>query len=131
MSRWRKQVQRRRSRGDGGWLSLELVGTSFFLFLVAMMVAQVAAATYTIAQANGAARAAARAATLTGGAGADAAARGAVSESLRDGLVATGGSTGDGERWSVTLQVPHVLPRLPAWTVTRSASMPATETVGG
>ncbi|KQX65965.1 hypothetical protein [Angustibacter sp. Root456] len=118
-------------RTDGGWLSLELVGTSFFLFLAALMVTQVAAATYTIAQANGAARAAARAATLTGGAGADAAARGAVSESLRDGLVATGGSTGDGQRWSVTLRVPHVLPRLPEWSVTRSASMPATETVGG
>ncbi len=60
----RRLLPRRGRRRDGGWLSLELVGMSFFLFLAALMVAQVAAATYTIAQANGAARAAARAATL-------------------------------------------------------------------
>lgn len=121
----------RRPRGEGGWLSLEFVGMSFFVFLILMVLVQVTAATYTIAQANGAARAAARAATLHHGAGGDAAARDAVSASLRDGLVATGSSTGDGQQWSVTLRVPKVLPRMPDWTVTREASMPATEPLGG
>lgn len=104
---------------------------SFFILLVLMVLIQVAAATYTIAQANGAARAAARAATLNAGAGGDAAARDAVSGSLRDGLTATGASTGDGQTWKVTLRVPKVLPGWPDWTVTREASMPATEPLGG
>ncbi len=122
---------RRRVRGEGGWLSLEFVGMSFFLFLTLMALVQVAAATFTIAQANGAARAAARAATLNHGAGGRAAAADAVSAALRDGLQAVGGSTGDGQHWSVTLRVPKVLPRLPDWTVTREATMPATEAQGG
>jgi hypothetical protein len=102
---------------------------SFFLFLTLMIVVQVAAATYTMAQANGAARAAARAATLHQGA--TQAARAAVSDSLREDLVAAGGATGDGQHWTVTLRVPKVLPRMPDWTVTREASMPATEPLGG
>jgi hypothetical protein len=124
-------MRRLRRRGDGGWLSLEFVGMSFFLFLVLMMAIQVCAATYTLAQANGAARAAAREATLTGGLGGQAAANNAVSDSLRPVVSAVGGSTGDGQRWSVTLRVPKVLPRMPDWTITRSASMPSTEPMGG
>jgi len=120
----------RRSR-DRGWLSLEFVGMSFLLFLVLMLVIQVAAATFTLAQANGAARSAAREASLSRGAGGASAARAAVSSSLRDGMVATGGSTGDGQSWQVTLRVPKVLPRMPDWTITRSAAMPSTEPLGG
>jgi hypothetical protein len=124
------RLRRARADRDGGWLSLEFVGMSFFLFLVLMLVIQVAAATYTMAQANGAAHAAARAATLQHGAGGDAAATAAVSPSLRPGLLATGGSSGDGQTWQVTLRVPKVLPRMPDWTITRSASMPSTEPLG-
>jgi hypothetical protein len=114
-------------RRDGGWISLEFVGMSFFLFLMLMLAIQVAAATWTLAQADGAARAAARQATLSRGFGGQSAASAAVNPSLRSGLIATGSSTGDGQTWRVTLRVPKVLPRMPDWTITRSASMPSTE----
>lgn len=120
-----------RRRGDGGWLSLEFVGMTFFIALTLLVVIQVAAATFTMAQANGAARAAARHATLNRGTGAEAAANAAVSPSLRPVVRAVGGASGGGQTWQVTLRVPQILPRLPDWTVTRSASMPSTEPLGG
>lgn len=99
------------------------------MFLAALMlVLQGAAFSFTIAQANGAARAAARASSL-GQSGVQAA-RDAVNPSLRP-LVATGAPSTYVHRWQVTLTVPRVVPMMPLWTVTRSASMPATEPIGG
>jgi hypothetical protein len=121
-------MTRRRPTGDGGWLSLEFVGLSFLFIFTLVLALQVASATYTMAQANGAARAAARAATLSGsGAGA---ADAAVNPSLRP-VRAQGGRDGSGQTWTVTLRVPQVVPLMPRWTVTRSASMPSTEPLGG
>jgi hypothetical protein len=114
---------------DGGWLSLEFVGMSFLFLFSLMLALQVASATYTMAQANGAARAAARAATLRGSG--QSAANEAVNPSLRPVQVSGGSSGGQGQTWSVTLRVPQVVPLMPRWTVTRSASMPNTEVTGG
>lgn len=101
----------------------------FGLFLVTLLfVLQGAAFSYTIAQANGAARAAARASSL-GQSGVQAA-RDAVNPSLRP-VVASGSPSSYVHRWKVTLQVPQVVPMMPSWSVTRSAAMPATEPFGG
>ncbi len=117
----------RRSR-DGGWLSIEFVGMSFLFLFTLMLALQVVAYTYSIAQVNGAARAAARAATL--GQSAEAAASGAVSPSLRPVTTSVPGAAG-GQKWAVTVSVPRVIPAMPQWTITRTASMPSTEPVGG
>ncbi|GAB3676902.1 TadE/TadG family type IV pilus assembly protein [Angustibacter aerolatus] len=115
---------RRRARRDDGWMSLELVGMAFLLLLMVLFVIQVAAVTYTMAQANGAARAAARASTL--GQSGQSAARNAVSSSLHP--VATGARG----HWTVRLTVPRVVPRMPTMTIVRSATMPQTEPgIGG
>lgn len=118
----------RRLRGERGWISIEFVGM-FALFLVTLLfVLQGAAFSYTIAQANGAARAAARASSL-GESGVQAA-RNAVNPSLRP-VVASGGPSAYVHRWQVTLRVPQVVPMMPSWSVTRTAAMPATEPFGG
>jgi hypothetical protein len=116
-------------RSEDGWLSLEFVGMSFLFLFSLMLALQVASATYTLAQANGAARAAARAATLRGSG--QSAANAAVNPSLRPVRVSGGSAGGQGQTWSVTLRVPRVVPLMPSWTVTRSASMPSTEVNGG
>ncbi len=117
-----------RTGRDGGWLSIEFVGMAFLLLLALMLALQVVSYTYSLSQVNGAARAAARAATL--GRSAEAAARDAVSPSLHP-VTTADPSDPDGQTWSVTVSVPLVIPRMPQWTITRTATMPSTEPYGG
>ncbi|GAB3591173.1 hypothetical protein GCM10027446_08220 [Angustibacter peucedani] len=123
-----RQLRRVRQSGDGGWLSIEFVGMSFLFVFTVMLALQVVCFTYSIAQVNGAARAAARAATL--GQSASAAAEDAVSPSLHPVTTAVPGAP-NGQKWAVTVSVPKVIPRMPQWTITRTASMPSTEPFGG
>ena len=110
----------RRLRNDRGVSMLEFAGYLPILLIVGMAAIQLGLIGYGINQAGTAARAAARVASQ-GGDG-TAAGQAAVSGWLNPNISAPEGA--DLTTATVTLQVPAVIPLLPAVTVERNATMP-------
>jgi hypothetical protein len=118
MRRWREQ------RGQA---SVELMGMLWWLFLVALVVWQIMLAAWAADQAGNAARTASRAA----GRGGDGKKAGemALTAGLRPGSRVTGG----GETWTVTVDIPIIIPGLHVDggpVATRTASLPSTSGIG-
>jgi pilus assembly protein CpaE len=102
--------QEEQARGEEGSASIELVGVLPFLLLAILVAAQLAIAGQALWSAAVAARAGARADLV--GAGPRAAAREALPPALR-----AGSRVGGGGSVSVEVQVPRLLPVVPAFRV--------------
>ena len=112
---------RRLIREERGQASTELMGMVWWLFLVALLVWQLLLAAWAIDQAANAARTASRVEARDGNA--DKAAHWAVSNGLRKGMKVTI----DGDKATVSIRVPIVLPGLgdDRLRIERSATLPS------
>ena len=97
-------------RREGGTASVEMVAVVPFLLLAILVAAQIGLAGQALWSAGVAARAGARAALVGGDA--EAAARRALPDSLRDGA-----EVHDGNSVSVRVAIPRLLPGMPRLTV--------------
>lgn len=105
-------------RGEGGTASVEMVAVAPFLLLAILVAAQIGLAGQALWSAGVAARAGARAALVGGDA--EAAARRALPDSMRDGA-----EVRDGDAVSVRVVIPRLLPAMPELRVgARSALEP-------
>jgi len=109
-------------RDERGQASAELMGMLWWMFLCALVIWQVMLAAWATDQAGNAARTASRVAGR-GGDG-DKAAKYALSGGLRPHMKAEHA----GERWTVTVRIPILIPGLGAdpLTAKRSATLPST-----
>jgi hypothetical protein len=113
---------RRRLGEEHGQASAELMGMVFWLLLASLFVWQLMLGAWTLTQAANAARTASRVAARPDG-DPEKAARNALSKPLRDGFH---DFKLDGERATVHLRVPIIVPGLDAGIpVTRSATLPS------
>jgi hypothetical protein len=103
-------------RRENGTASVEMVAVAPFLLLAILVAAQIGLAGQALWSAAVAARAGARAALVGGDA--DAAARRALPESMRDGA-----EVSDGDTVSVRVIIPRLLPALPKLTVGAKAAL--------
>jgi hypothetical protein len=112
---------RRLIREERGQASTELMGMVWWLFLVALLVWQLLLAAWAVDQAANAARTASRVEARDGNA--DKAAHWAVSNGMRKGMKVTI----DGDKATVSIRVPIVLPGLgdDRLRIERSATLPS------
>ena len=112
---------RRLIREERGQASTELMGMVWWLFLVALLIWQLLLAAWAVDQAANAARTASRVEARDGNA--DKAAHWAVSNGLRKGMKVTI----DGDKATVSIRVPIVLPGLgdDRLRIERSATLPS------
>lgn len=103
---------------EDGTASVELIGALPFLLLAILVAAQLGLAGYALWSAGIAARAGARAALVGGDA--EAAARAALPEALRDGA-----KVSDEDSVSVRVAVPALVPAMPRLTVAANAALEA------
>jgi hypothetical protein len=112
---------RRLIREERGQASTELMGMVWWLFLVALLIWQLLLSAWAVDQAANAARTASRVEARDGNA--DKAAHWAVSNGLRKGMKVTI----DGDKATVSIRVPIVLPGLgdDRLRIERSATLPS------
>lgn len=107
---------------EAGSASVEFVGVIVFALLAGMVALQVGVVGWVLASATDAARAASRAASLEQSPSA------AAQQSLPTGLTMTdlsGGKSGAGYSYTVTVEVPSLIPMLEFGDVKRTVDMPA------
>ncbi len=112
----------RARRGERGSAALEFIATFPILLFAGLVALQLGLIGWATVSTNDAARAAARAAAL--GNDPQAAAQGALPGGLRVEQV-TGGPSGQGYTYTVTVQTPRLIPMFDFGTVSRTADMPA------